>query len=104
VARTGIFAQTSLSHLGDNSRSSSWFLLELSLRRRASVLSDESSRSSKKVSLKRELFETCCALCSHCRSSEGLQFWAKGNFAQARTRRMLTVPLLKLSLRRECLT
>jgi len=55
--RTVIFAQASSSRLGENSRSSHWFLLELSLRRRAFVLSDESSRSGEGVLLKREFVE-----------------------------------------------
>jgi len=64
VVRTDIFAQASLSRLGENSISSPWYLLELSLKRRASVLCDESSRSGEKVSLKREPMETCSVQCS----------------------------------------
>jgi len=59
VARAGVFAQASTSLLGESSRSSLWFLLELSLRRRASILSDELSHSGEEVSLKRELAKTC---------------------------------------------
>jgi len=59
MARAGIFAQASMSRLGENSISSPWFFLKLSLRRRASVLSDELSRSGEEVSLKRELAKTC---------------------------------------------
>jgi len=58
VGRTGTFAQASLSRLGENSRSLLWFLLEHSLRRKAFILSDESSRLGEKVSRKRELVET----------------------------------------------
>ena len=55
VAMTGIFAQASLSRLGENSITLPWFLLELLLRRRAFVLSDDTSRSSERLSPKREL-------------------------------------------------
>ncbi|QCD81222.1 hypothetical protein DEO72_LG2g1547 [Vigna unguiculata] len=77
-----------MSRLGENIRSSPWFLLDLSLRLRTFIFSDESSRSGEKFSLKRELVETCCALCSSCRLGEGLQFWAKSNLAQVRRSRL----------------
>jgi len=70
MAKIGIFGQASMYRLGENSRSSPWFLLELSLRRRASVLSDESSRLSEKVLLKREHVETCSVHCSNSRLGE----------------------------------
>jgi len=44
--RSGSFAKASLSRLGKNSITLPWFLLLLSLRRRAFVLSDEASRLS----------------------------------------------------------
>ncbi|QCD93615.1 hypothetical protein DEO72_LG5g1690 [Vigna unguiculata] len=59
VARTAILVQPSLSCLGENSRGWPGFLLELSLRRRALVLSEVSSRSSEKGSPKRERVRVC---------------------------------------------
>ncbi|QCE04221.1 hypothetical protein DEO72_LG8g2255 [Vigna unguiculata] len=60
LVRADIFAQASLSRLGENNRTLPWFLLALSLRWRAFVLSDEASRSSERVSPKRELVGACC--------------------------------------------
>jgi len=54
VARTDILAQANWSRLGKNNRSWPKFLLELSLRRRAFVLSEVSSRLGERGSPKRE--------------------------------------------------
>jgi len=54
VVRYVIFAQASLSHLGENSRSWPKFLLELLLRCRTLVLSEVLSRSGERGSPKRE--------------------------------------------------
>jgi len=86
VAKSGIFAQASLSRLSENNRTLPWFLLELSLRRRAFVLSDEASRSGERVSPKREPVGACCVLLS-CSSGERPHLWAKSSLAQARRSR-----------------
>jgi len=49
-----------LSRLGKNSKNWPRLLLELSLRQRAFVLSEEAFRSSERVSPKRELVVSCC--------------------------------------------
>ena len=54
VMRSDIFAQASLSRLGETSRNMPRFILELSLRRRALVLSEVLSRSGERGSPKRE--------------------------------------------------
>jgi len=55
MARSDVFAQASLSRLGENSKTLPWLLLELSLRRRVLVLSEISSRSGERSSSKQEL-------------------------------------------------
>jgi len=54
VARTDALAQASLSHLGEISRNIPMFILELSLRRRALVLSKVTSHLGERGSPKRE--------------------------------------------------
>jgi len=54
VARSVIFSQASLSHLGETCRNRLKFTLELSLRRRALVLSEALPRSGERDSSKRE--------------------------------------------------
>ena len=64
VARIDNLAQVTLSRLGENNRNLSRLLLELSLKRRAFVLSNEASRSGERVLPKRELVVSCCgSLC-----------------------------------------
>ncbi|QCD86716.1 hypothetical protein DEO72_LG6g1561 [Vigna unguiculata] len=86
MAITDILAQASLSRLGENSRSWPKFLLELSLRRKAFVLSDEISRSIERVSPKRELMGAYCGSLG-CGPGERPHLWAKSSLAQARRSR-----------------
>ena len=60
MAKTNTLTQASLSRLGENSRNWPRFLLELSLRRRAFVLSEVLSRSGERGSPKRELVGVWC--------------------------------------------
>ena len=92
AARTDNLAQASLSRLGRHSRNWPRLLLELSLKRRAFVLSDKASLSGERVSPKRELVVSCCgSLC--CRAGERPHFerravsLRRGGLAQARTRK-----------------
>jgi len=55
VTRSDAFAQASLSHLGKTNRNTPRFILDLSLKRRALILSEVLSRSSERGSPKREL-------------------------------------------------
>ncbi|QCE04447.1 hypothetical protein DEO72_LG8g2483 [Vigna unguiculata] len=82
VAKTNILTQASLSR-GENNRSWPKMLLELSHKQRAFVLSEEASRSSERVSPKRELVVSRCGLLG-CSSSEGPHLWARSSLAQAR--------------------
>jgi len=86
MARTDILAQASLSRLGENSRNWPKLLLELSLRRRAFVLSEEESRSNERVSPKRELVVSCCSSLG-CSSGKRPHLWTKSSLAQARRSR-----------------
>jgi len=74
---SGFLAQANLSRLGEISSTRPFCLRELSLRRRAPVLSESTSRSSKKVSPQR------------------------GGLASTRVRDNATVPLFEPSPRRK---
>jgi len=76
-----------LSCLGKNRKSLPWFVLELSLRRRAFLLSHESSHSSERVSPKRDLVGNLCVFLFSSNPGEGPHFWAKSSLAQARRSR-----------------
>ncbi|QCE13673.1 hypothetical protein DEO72_LG11g668 [Vigna unguiculata] len=77
VARSDTFTQASLSRLGENSRNRPRFLLELSLKRRALVLSEVLSRSGEKSWEP----DACHYSCS---PGEEPHLWARGGLAQAR--------------------
>jgi len=101
------FAQVSSSRLDENRRSSSWFLLELSLKRRAFVLSDESSRSGERVSLKQEFVELGGFFAWVVAQAEDLNFERRTISpmrecpAQARTRKAFQCSLFVVSPKRE---
>jgi len=87
VVITDILAQVSSSCLGKSSRSLPWFCSSISLRRRALVLGEKSSRSGESASPKQELVGNPCVFCLNLSPDKGLLFWAKSDIAQTKRSR-----------------
>jgi len=87
VARSDVFAQANLSHLGETCRTRPKFTLELSLRRRALVLSKVLSAQAKRARLSENAGEPEARRCS-CSPGEEPHLWARGDLAQARRARL----------------
>ena len=87
VTKLDVFAQASMSHLGETSRNTPRFILELSLKRRALVLREILSRQARGALLSENSWEL--QVCRYsCSPSEEPHIWAKSGLAQARRARL----------------